>query len=117
MATPEKFKAAEREHKEILLAGTGQGVVQRSANRIEAIKRLCTTPRENYGEHFREPPMLASGEKPCPFSTSGRTTVPTVPHGFVSKRLSLFHCPLANGKTTRWVFPVILKTNRNSTLR
>ena len=53
MATLEKFKVAEREHKEILLTGTGQGVVQRSAKRIEAIKKLCTTARENYSDHCK----------------------------------------------------------------
>jgi hypothetical protein len=51
MATLEKFKMAEREHKEIVLAGTGQGVVQRSTKRVEAIKKLCTTARENYRDH------------------------------------------------------------------
>jgi hypothetical protein len=43
IATLEKFKMAEREHKELLLAGTGQGVVQRSTKRVEAIKKLCMT--------------------------------------------------------------------------
>ena len=53
MATLEKFKVAEREHKEILLVGTGQAVVQRSAKRVEAIKKLCTTARENYRDHCK----------------------------------------------------------------
>ena len=53
MATLEKFKVAEREHKEILLAGTGQGVVQRSVKRLDATKNLCTTARENYSDHCK----------------------------------------------------------------
>ena len=53
LATFGQFKVAEREHKEILLAGTGQGVVQRSAKRVEAIKKLFTTARENYSDHCK----------------------------------------------------------------
>jgi hypothetical protein len=43
MATLEKFKMAEREHKELLLA--------RTTKRVEAIKKLCTTARMNYRDH------------------------------------------------------------------
>jgi len=53
LATLENFKALEREHNEILLAGTGQGMVERSAKRVEAIKQLCTTARENYSDHCK----------------------------------------------------------------
>ena len=35
-----KCKVAEREHQEILAAGTGEGVGERSAKRIDAIKTL-----------------------------------------------------------------------------
>jgi UV DNA damage repair endonuclease len=54
MATLEKLKVAERKHKEIVMAGTGQGVMQRSAKRIEAIKKLCSTARENYSDHCHD---------------------------------------------------------------
>jgi hypothetical protein len=51
LATLEKLKVAEGEHKEIVMAGTGQGVVLRSSKRLEAIKRLSTTARQNYSDH------------------------------------------------------------------
>ena len=115
MATLEKFKVAEREHKEILLAGTGQGVVQRSAKRIEAIKRnsppqpgrIIATTAKRTGVRWQS----------LPAATSRRATVPTIPHRLVSKRLRLLHRPLANHKKSRWVFPITLESNRHSTLR
>ena len=54
---------------------------------------------------------------PVPAATSRRATVPTLPHPLVSKRLCLFQRPLANRKKSRRVFPIILQTNRNSTVR
>jgi hypothetical protein len=115
MATLEKFKVAEREHKEILLAGIGQGVVQRSAKRVDAMKQLCTTARENYSDHCKSAPVLRGSQKPLPAATSRRAHV--IGASVVSKRLRLLQSPLANLKKSRRVFPVILKTNRHSTVR
>jgi len=49
----ERLKLAEREHKEILKAGIGDGLVLRSAQRIEEIKSLCRAARVEYTEHCR----------------------------------------------------------------
>jgi hypothetical protein len=43
MASLEHLKVAEQEHEEILIAGTGDGVVSRSTLRIEAKKALSST--------------------------------------------------------------------------
>jgi hypothetical protein len=51
MAALEKLKVAQQEHKQILAAGTGEGVVLRSRQRIEAFKRLCSTARVKYSDH------------------------------------------------------------------
>jgi spermidine synthase len=51
MASLEHLKVAEQEHKEILIAGTGDGVVPRSALRIEAKKALSSAARARYADH------------------------------------------------------------------
>jgi spermidine synthase len=51
MASLEHLKVAEQEHKEILTVGTGDGVVLRSTQRIEAIKAMSGEARARYAEH------------------------------------------------------------------
>ena len=51
MASLEHLKVAEQEHKEILTAGTGDGVVSRSSLRVEAKKALSSVARARYAEH------------------------------------------------------------------
>ena len=53
LSTLEKLKVAEREHKEILAAGTSDGAAARSAVRIKAIKALSSLARAKYTEHCR----------------------------------------------------------------
>jgi hypothetical protein len=52
-STLEKLKIAEREHQEILAAGTSDGAAARSAVRINSIKALCRLARAMYTEHCR----------------------------------------------------------------
>ena len=51
LARLERCKVAEQEHKEILTVGTGDGVVLRSTQRIEAIKAMSGEARARYAEH------------------------------------------------------------------
>jgi len=51
MTSLEHLKVAEQEHKEILISGTGDGVVSRSTLRIEALKSLSAAARSRYAEH------------------------------------------------------------------
>ena len=53
LSTLERLKAADWEHKQILAAGTGDGVALRSAERIEELKLLCRAARMEYTEHCR----------------------------------------------------------------
>ena len=54
LACLERLKVAEREHSEILIAGTGDGVVSRSTFRIEAMKALSSAARARYAEHCHQ---------------------------------------------------------------
>jgi hypothetical protein len=53
LSTLQQLKVADWEHKQILVVGTGDGVALRSAQRIEAIKSLCTEARVKYIAHCR----------------------------------------------------------------
>lgn len=53
LSTLERLKVAEREHKEILAAGTSDGLTARSAVRIKAIEALSSLARAKYAEHCR----------------------------------------------------------------
>ena len=53
LSTLERLKGADSEYKQLLAAGMGEGVVLRSAQRIEAIKSLCRAARAKYADHCR----------------------------------------------------------------
>ena len=48
MTSVEHLRVAKREHAEILAAGTGDGVVVRSTQRIEGLKALSIAARARY---------------------------------------------------------------------
>ena len=51
LAALEKLKVAQREYKEMLAMGKGEGVALRSTQRIEAIKALTEAARARYTDH------------------------------------------------------------------
>ena len=51
LAALEKLKVAQREYKEMLAVGKGEGVALRSTQRIEAIKALTEAARARYTDH------------------------------------------------------------------
>jgi len=51
VAAREKSQVAQRAHKQILAAGTGEGAILRSRQRIEAIKSLASEARVKYVCH------------------------------------------------------------------
>ena len=53
MTSLEHLKVAKREHAEILMAGTGDGVVVRSTQRIEGIKAPSSAARARYAERHQ----------------------------------------------------------------
>jgi len=54
LETREELKIAQLEHKEILMIGrSGDGLVLRSAQRIEAIKAECRLSKAKYVKHCR----------------------------------------------------------------
>jgi hypothetical protein len=54
MSALEKLKVAQREHEEILAAGTGESGASRSTHRIEAIKAIASAARMRFSAHRHE---------------------------------------------------------------
>jgi len=54
MAALEKLKVAQTQHKEIVAAGTGEGVTTRWTQRIQAIKALASAARMRFSAHRHE---------------------------------------------------------------
>ena len=54
MTSLEHLKVAKREHAEILMMDTGDGVAVRSTQRIEGIKALSSAARARYAEHCHQ---------------------------------------------------------------